>query len=42
MTVFCQTTNRRQRQAESILLAIDAVIVYYLMTPEVKQVFGRA
>jgi len=28
--------------SQIIGLAIDAVIVYYLMTPEVKQAFGRA
>jgi hypothetical protein len=28
--------------SQIISLAIDAVMVYYLMTPEVKQAFGRA
>ena len=28
--------------SQIINLAIDAVMVYYLMTPEVKQAFGRA
>ncbi len=28
--------------SQIIGLAIDAVIVYYLMTPDVKKAFGRA